>query len=80
METSAAPLRQKITERLDQLMTVQQLQHALQLLEELLAPKPNQWETLSTLITPEDAADMERAIAEGPGKLNPLDWPEFYGK
>lgn len=79
METSAAPLRQQITERLDQLTPAQQ-QYVLQLLEELATPKPNQWETLGTLITPEDAADMERAIAEGPGKLNPLDWPEFYGK
>ena len=79
METSAAPLRQQITERLDQLTPAQQ-HYVLQLLEELVAPKPNQWEMLSTLITPEDAADMERAIAEGPGKLNPLDWPEFYGK
>ena len=79
METSAAPLRQQITERLDQLTPAQQ-HYVLQLLEELLAPKPNRWEALSNLITSEDAADMERAIAEGPGKINPLDWPEFYGK
>lgn len=78
METTASPLRQQLAERLDQLTPEQQ--HVLHLVENILKPAPNRWEHLASLITPEDAAEMEQAIAEGPGKINPLDWPEFYAK
>ncbi len=66
METSAAPLRQQITERLDQLTPAQQ-QYVLQLLEELLAPTAPArpwWESLSHTITPEDAEIMRQASLE----------------
>ena len=66
METPA-PLRQQIAERLDQLTTAQQLQHALQLLEELIRPATPArpwWESLPHTITPEDAETMRQASLE----------------
>ena len=65
MET-AAPLRQQITERLDQLTPAQQ-QYVLQLLEELVAstaPTRPWWESLPHTITPEDAELMRQASLE----------------
>lgn len=84
MEASTAPLRQQLDTRLDQLTPTQQ-QHVLQLLNELLGPKPataptNHWAHLGQLISAEDAFKMEQAIADGPGKVNPLNWPELHGK